>query len=295
MSKYSRRDFGKLALGTTGALMLHDLPAFSARPDSRYGGVQIGVQSYSFRDRPLDAALEAIVECGIDVCELWQGHVEPKVERGRPGREQLRKWRTTVALGEIKKIGDRFRRAGVEICAYNYSFRDDFTDAEIDRGFEIARALGAKALTASANVDVSRRVDPFARKHRMLVGMHNHSNLTPNEFARPEDFDVASKGLSRYIAINLDIGHFVAAGFDPVKFIEQNHARIVTLHLKDRKKNQGDNVEFGQGQTPIREVLQLLKSRKYAIPADIEYEYKGKEDSVVEVKKCLAYCKSCLI
>jgi len=104
-------------------------------------------------------------------------------------------------------------------------------------------------------------------------------------------------GNSKYIAINLDIGHFTAANFDAVDFLKQHHDRIVTLHVKDRKKNQGDNLPLGQGDTPIKEVLQTLKKNRYKIPANIEYEYggKGKQfDTLAEVKKCFEYCKNAL-
>ena len=93
--------------------------------------------------------------------------------------------------------------------------------------------------------------------------------------------------------INLDIGHFVAAGFDPVDYIEKHHGRINALHIKDRKANQGENVPFGEGDTPVREVLALLRDKGYKIPANIEYEYKG-ADTVEEVRKCFAYCKKAL-
>ena len=95
------------------------------------------------------------------------------------------------------------------------------------------------------------------------------------------------------ININLDIGHFTAANFDAVDFLTKHHSRIVTLHIKDRKKNQGDNVPLGEGDTPIKAVLQLLKKNRYPIPANIEYEYKG-SDTVAEVRKCLDYCKKAL-
>jgi sugar phosphate isomerase/epimerase len=123
--------------------------------------------------------------------------------------------------------------------------------------------------------------------------MHNHSRIRENEFATPDDFAAARKGMSEYIAINLDIGHFVAAGFDPVEYIKGHHADILTLHIKDRKKDQGPNVPFGEGDTPIKEVLALLRDSKYAIPANIEYEYEG-EDTVAEVRKCFEYCKQAL-
>jgi sugar phosphate isomerase/epimerase len=101
-------------------------------------------------------------------------------------------------------------------------------------------------------------------------------------------------GMSEYICANLDIGHFTAAGFDAVDYLSKHHDRIVTLHIKDRKKNQGENVVFGEGDTPIKPVLELLKKNKWKIPANIEYEYKA-PDTIAEMKKCLAYCKQALV
>jgi sugar phosphate isomerase/epimerase len=205
----------------------------------------------------------------------------------------LRKWRLSVSLDEFKAVRKKFDVAGINLYAFNYSFRDNFTDEEIERGFKIAQAMGVKIITASSNVSTAKRVDPFAKKYKIRVGMHNHSNIRPNEFATPDDFAAAMNGTSEYICINLDIGHFTAANFDAVDYLSKNASRIVTLHIKDRKKNQGENVSFGEGDTPIKAVLELLKKNKWKIPANIEYEYKG-ADTVAEMKKCLAYCKQAL-
>ncbi len=290
MADLTRRTWNKLMLGSLAATALPAPWLMGAdKPNSVIKGVQIGVQSYSFRDRPLDRAIEGMVEVGLSSCELWQGHVEPRGLK----REELRQWRLSVSLDEFKAIRAKFDRAGIDLYAYNLSFRDDFTDEEIERGFEMAKALGAKVLTASANVSTAKRIDPFAKKYRMRVGMHNHSNIRPNEFATPEDFKQAMEGASEYIAINLDIGHFTAANFDAVEFLRQHHDRIVTLHIKDRKRDQGPNVPFGEGNTPIKEVLALLRDNSWKIPANIEYEYRG-GDTVEEIKRCLAYCKQAL-
>jgi len=282
----TRREFAAVAAGAPLALA-------AAKLNSTVHGVLIGCQSYSFRDRPLDEAIKAIAEVGLSECELYMGHVEPKQARGPEGREQLRRWRTTVSLDEFKAIRKKFDAAGIDLYAYNYSFRDDMDDAELERGFEFAKALGAKCITASSTLSTAKRLAPIADRHKIPVGMHGHSNVKdPNEFAKPESFAQAM-ALSPYFRVNLDVGHFFAAGYDPVKYLEEHHDQIVTLHLKDRKKDQGANQPFGQGDTPLKEVLQLLKAKKYRIPANIEYEYKG-EDSLAEVKKCYAYCREAL-
>jgi sugar phosphate isomerase/epimerase len=277
----SRREFTSLALAAP--------LAGAAKVKSVVNGVMLGAQSYSFRDRSLDEAIKGYQDVGLQYVEMYSGHIEP---RNAP-REEIRKWRTSVPLKEIEAVRKKFDNAGLTLYAFNYSFRDDFTDEEIARGFEIAKALGVKRITASSNVTTAKRVDPFAKKAQILVGMHNHSNIKPNEFARPDDFAEAMSGTSDYIVINLDIGHFTAAGFDAVDYLDKHHAKIVTLHIKDRKKNQGPNVPFGEGDTPIKAVLQLLKTKKLKIPAMIEYEYKG-ADTIAEMKKCADYCKNAL-
>ena len=250
--------------------------------------VTLGVQSYSFRDRSLADAIAGMQKVGLRSCELWQAHVEP----AKVPREELRKWRETAGLDHFHRIRDQFAKASVALSAYNISFRDDYSDAEIERGFEMAKALGAPVITASSNIKTVARVAPVAARHKMLVGVHNHSRIDPNEFATTKNFTDAMAA-SPFIATNLDIGHFTAANEDAVAFLKQHHARIVTLHIKDRKRNEGPNLPFGEGDSPIVAVLKLLQDNGWPIPANIEYEYKG-GDSVDEVGKCLAYCRKAL-
>ena len=299
---YSRRDFAKMALAgvpVTAAL------AQDHKINSKIAGVQLGAQSYSFRDLPVDRAIAAMAEIGLGEVELFPpAHVEPRPPAPAPGqsqaearkaaREALRQWRLTVSLDEFKKVRKKFNDAGIEIYAYNYSFVDDFSDDEIDRGFQMTQALGANVITASSTVSAAKRVVPFAEKYKMTVAYHGHSDIRdPNQFARPESF-AAAMAMSKQFTVNLDIGHFTAANYDAVEYIKQNHDRIVILHLKDRKKDQGPNVPWGQGDTPIKQVLQLLRDKKWPIRAYIEYEYRGADDSPTEVKRCFQYCKEAL-
>ena len=294
MKLISRREFGTSLSLTLGAV------AFSARtvlgkkaPSSMVHGVQIGIQSYSFRDRAFEQAIDAIVEVGINSCELWQGHLEPKDLKG----EALRKWRLDTPLSFFEEAGKKLKDAGIQLSAYNYSFRKEMTDAEIEQGFLMAKALGTHVITASSNPSMAKRVDQFAQKHKLKVGMHNHAQGgRGDEYDGPKEFAAAMAAASPYICINLDIGHFVAAGFDPVDYISKHHDRIVTLHIKDRKKGLGPEsptLKFGTGDTPIKEVLQLLKRAKYKIPANIEHEVEG-QPAMEGVKESLEYCKQAL-
>jgi sugar phosphate isomerase/epimerase len=185
----------------------------------------------------------------------------------------------------------------VKLYAFTFAFRKGIMDQEIERAFQVSQAMGVKYMTSSSNVSVAPRVDKYAQKFKIMVGFHGHDNtFNPDEFSTPETFARAMKGASEYIGVNLDIGHFIAAGGDPVAYIREHHQKIVTLHIKDRKKNHGANLPFGQGDTPIVEVLRLLRDNKWKIPANIEYEYGEPPtfDTIAEVKKCYAYCKQAL-
>ena len=272
----TRREFGAVALaGSTLTLQLK-------------APLTIGVQSYSFRDRSLDDAIAAMSKLGLKSCELWQAHIEPR----QVPREELRKWRETVSLDVFHAVRDKLKKASITLNAYNISITDTFSDVEVERAFDMATALGAPLITSSSNIKTVARIAPIAEKRKMVVAMHNHSRIDPNEFATAKSLTDAMAA-NRYIWTNLDIGHFTATNEDAVAFIKQHHARIVTLHLKDRKRDQGPNVEFGAGDTPIIEVLKLVAGNGWAIPMNIEYEYKG-GDTVDEVGKCLAYCRKAL-
>ena len=308
----TRRDFVKLAVA---GLALPRL-AGAGGIDSRVGGVMLGAQSYSFRDVPRDAGgdavgplIKAFTAVNLGDCELWAPQIEPapdprlgrgapntpEVQKGRAAaREAVRTWRVDTPIAHFAGIRKRFNDAGITIHSYNYSFAESFSDQEIERGFEIAKALGAGVITASTTLSVARRVVPFAEKHRMAVAMHNHSDTKdPNEFATPESF-AAARRLSPFFKVNLDIGHFTAANYDAVAYIREHHAAITNLHIKDRKRNQGDNVPWGTGDTPIREVLQLLKKERWPIHAHVEYEYRGSRSPIEEVAACAAYARQAL-
>ncbi len=273
-------------------------------------GVRLGVQTYSFRElmRPaggdlVDPIIAAMKECGLTECELWAPQIEPASTfgRGRPTPEQAQQTREAVQEVEARDAARSLPRDSEEVRGG----RDDDLRVQLqpeqqlhgrgDRS-RVRDGQSARRRDHHGISDARRctRMVPFAAKHRMPVAMHNHSNVSdPNEFATLESLATALK-LSSYFRVNLDIGHFTAANYDAVAYIREHHASITNLHIKDRKKNQGDNTAWGTGDTPIRDVLQLLKKERWPIRAYIEYEHRGEGGAVDEVKKCFAFAKSAL-
>ena len=296
---YTRREFGRIALtGVPASVVLARRAAILQSPiPSRYGGVQVGVITYSFRSMNAQDMLKALVQIGIGEVELMSDHAEalagaPAGGRRRGGNPDLTTWRTSATLETFGAVRKKFDSAGIELRLLCYNMSRNITNDQIDYGFQMAKGLGVKAMSTSTQVSTAKRIAPFAEKYQLLVAYHNHSNVTnPDEVATPESF-AAVTSYSKHHAINLDIGHFTAANFDAVAFIEANHARITNLHIKDRKRDQGPNLPFGEGDTPIVKVLQLLKQKQYDIAANVEFEYSG--DPVTEVAKCLQFCRDAL-
>jgi sugar phosphate isomerase/epimerase len=222
---------------------------------------------------------------------------EQQAERAA-ATEKLAKWRASVNANTWKAVTRRFNDAGVDVALLCYNMQDSMKDEDIEYGFSMAKGLGVKGMTTSTTLTMAKRIAPVADKHKLLVGYHGHDATSdPNQTATLESY-ATLMGYGKYNGINLDIGHFTAAGYDAVAFIKEHHDRITNLHVKDRKKDHGPNVAvWGTGDTPIKEVLQLLKKEKYRFPANLELEYPIPEgsDIVAEAKKCLAYVKSCLV
>jgi len=299
---------GAAALATHAILPRTNLGAAETKPNSVFNGVRIGCITYSYRGDADTAeyTLECLLKDGLSETELMDGPIRSYAglparagRRGRKGdkgndspppidadRPKVRE----SQLAKCEQLRKMFNNAGVNIHIHKVPFGQ--TDDDIDFNFQIARALGCKAITTERNDELPKRLAPFAEKHKIWVAFHNHTNNIPTI----ESIDPLMQ-IGDYIGFNFDIGHYVAGtkGKSPIPVLEKYHDKIISLHLKDRDAT-GANLPWGEGQTPIKEVLQLLKKEKWPIYADIELEYKVPEGStpVAEVAKCVQFCKEAL-
>lgn len=300
-----RAILGGTAALVTGAVTPNSLfGADATKPNSLIHGVRIGCITYSYRGGKdtADYTLECLLKDGLSETELMDGPIcsfAGIVSRRGRGRgkdaepapiDQDRPKVREAQLVKCEQLRKMYNDAGVNIHIHKIPFGQ--SDDEIDFNFQIAKALGCKAITTERNDQLAARLAPFAAKHKIWVAFHNHTNNVPTI----ESIDPLMQ-IGDYIGFNLDIGHYVAGtkGKSPVPVIEKYHDKIISLHLKDRDAS-GGNLPWGQGQTPIKDVLQLLKKEKWPIYADIELEYKVPDgsDAVTEVAKCLQFCKEAL-
>jgi len=324
--KTSRRSF-LIQSSLTGlglAIGGKSLASALAKPNSKFAGVQIGAITYSYRSLPqdLDKIIQYCVDSGVSAIELMGDAVEahcgsPKnpmagrfVPRNQMTEEQkaamqnfqkeVAAWRASVSMDHFKDVRKKFNDAGISIYAFKpNAFGPNNTDAEVEYGMKAAKALGATSVTLELPTDPAQtqRLGALGEKHKVYVGYHAHLQATDTLW------DVAL-GQSKYNSLNLDCGHYIAAGGPNtvdslLKLIESKADRITSMHIKDRqnKENGGKNLPWGQGNTPLKEILTLMKEKKYKFPATVELEYEipAGSDPVAEVKKCVAYAKSILV
>jgi len=335
----TRREFGKLAMATwpaTGLLMRSAGLMAAARPDSKWAGVQVGLNvPYNFGEGNYMSGEEILRRClqlnvsGVELrmqpVELFMGspQVIAAASRGRPTAraemtpeqqaaqkteaEDLRKWRLSAPMSKVAEFKKLYDDAGVAIEIVKVDGIFGFTDDVLAYSFGLAKALGARAISTEITTAAPeeraaqfKRIGQFAEQHKMMVGYHGHTKTSPQHW---EEAFAAGK----YNGCNLDLGHFTSGNkTSPVPFLKQYHDRITHVHVKDKTLDD-KNVEFGKGDTPIKEALQVIRDNKWNIQATIEFEIPGPAgadgkprawtptERMQEMVKCLEYCKKSLL
>lgn len=290
------------------------------KPDSRFGGVQIGAITYSWRNMPGSAeeTLKYCLQCGISSIELMGNTAEqfagiPQFDLQRPGpeateiqkaafqkalgenAEKIRKWRIAAPMTRFEELRKMYDSAGVKIHIAKFS-PENLSDEEIEYSFRAARALGARGVSTEIGDLSATKLGPFAQKYGMQVILHQHLQPGQPGWTFEKFLDMSPANM-----LNFDAGHyFGATGLHPNGIIEKLHGRITSIHLKDKTGPKGNppntNMEWGKGETPIADILLLIKKNKWPINLDIELEYPVPEgsDSVAEVKKCVDFCRKIL-
>ena len=374
---YTRREFGKIALATATLPLAEWKLMAAAKPNSVFGGVQIGTITYSFRSLPSSAeeTLKYCVDCGISGIELMSNVAEgyagapnqgrggfpggpppgagapgaggPPPGAGAPGApgapgaggppqgagaagaqppgaggrgrapltpeqqeaqrkraEETKAWRLSVSMDKYRAFRKMYEDAGVKIYAFKLPPTLQMSDEEYAYIWNVTETLGANHVTMELPTDdaLLARVAAYAEKRKLRIAFHTHGQGGSSGFDKVLN-------ASPYTALNFDVGHYYGVnGESPVPLVEKYHARIASLHLKDRKgptpgqpaaeggRGGGPNMPWGQGETPLVAVLQSMKKNKYNFPASIEYEYQTPEgsDVLTEIKKCVEYCKKAL-
>ena len=300
---YTRRDIGRIALGGIAL-------------STAYGssGVRLGATTWSLRDLPripgkdnIDDLVKPLKSAGVTEIDLWSYNAEPAGPNTGPGappppaaypikihtfskeeiaaamlqaRNLLRDFRMNTPPNHYQDIRAKFSAAGITVAAYSVKYDDTFTGEEIEITFRQAKALGASSITAPGTPEVAKRLAPVADKYQIHVAL--------------TDFAMASALPSKLFQVNADIGAITAANSSPVAWLQENHDAVSQLTIKDRRRNKGLNQQWGDGDTPVQDVLRLVKSKGYTFPVFAEYEYLGLGTPAEELQRCMDYMRSAI-
>lgn len=289
------------------------------KPNSKVAGVQLGVTTYSYRQMPhkVDDVIQYLLYAGVNSIELRLVAEEdlgiPQVTPLRPGttptdqeraerakaadaiKAAQRAWRLSLPMERYVAMRKTFNDAGIEVYVAKFA-PSTWSDEEIDYAYNAAKALGSIGITDEMGEAACQRLGTFAEKHKSLAMFHTHGQVAEPGFS----FDTYL-GFSPANMLNLDAGHYYGAtGQHPNEVIIKYHDRMRTIHIKDKTgpkhATPNANRPFGQGETPIADVLRLLKKEKWPIRVDVELEYPIPADSdpAKETKKCIDYMRNIL-
>jgi len=317
---HTRRDIGKLALGTAAAAALPASRLFAV-PVAAVESVRLGATTYSLRDLPRTPGkdnvadlIKPLQDAGVKTIDLWSYNTEPAGPNTGPGappppaaypikikvftpeeiaaamkqaRDLVREFRLGHADSKLgfnanhyQEVRSKFDAAGIAVTSYTVKYDDSFTDPEIEATFQQAKTLGAKSISVPGSAAVMKRLAPFTEKHDMNIGV--------------TDFNLVSSLPSKRFKINLDIGAVTAANGSPVAWIQENYASVGQVLITDRRRDKGSSEQWGQGDTPVDAVLKLIKEKNFTFPVMADYEYIGLGTPGEELERCMDYMRDAL-
>ncbi len=275
MSDLTRRDFLQTAAGAAALL------AAPSALTAAHKKIPIGVQLYSVRDfikNDVPGTLASIKKLGYDGVE-FAGYYD-------------------LDAKALRKILDD---NGLKACGTHITVQTLLGD-QLEKTVEFNRILGNRflivpSLRAKTLDDWAKQAETFnqiaekLKPHKMRVGYHNHTQeFQAIDGQRP--MDVFFGKTTKDVIMQLDIGHCVHGGGDPVAYLKKYPGRALTVHVKEWSDTKKD-ATVGEGDVKWPAVLQACETvggtEWYVIEEETE-AYKG----VDGIDKCIKGLKKLL-
>ena len=309
---HTRRHFNGLLLATLAA---GGRCSFAAPASRMVGGVHLGLESYSLmplRGEDLqDRWIGLMHQLGFAECSVFEPLLQPvelttKLQAARESKDrqaidttmqELNQWRAGLSVSSFRDMRSKFSAAGVRFAFFSGStLSSSSTDADLEHVCALTQALGAEFVTVAAGKSIVKRLVPLVARYDLRIGIQGRPNAhstDPDAIARAEDFEEAV-GYSSRCAIDIDIGDATGAGFDVMPFVTRNHARIARIELKDRKRD-NTSMPWGQGDTPLKDVLLYVRENRLPIRCYIDCDYApATQERIASILNCRAYIHSVL-
>ena len=267
----SRRTF----LGS--AALLAARPGFSA-PAAKPGSIRLGLCSYSMFKSKFPEVIEAAKVFGIH-------YVNIKPEAHCPIGS------TPAQIAEVVKMLDD---AGLQLAGTGTTYLQKPDEGVIRQAFEYNKAMKSPLMVIGPTVETIPIIEKMVKEYDIKAAIHNHGP-SDKHFPTPESALAAIKGADHRLGLCMDIGHTMRTGTDPVVAAKDAGPRLLDMHTKDVKQNNGkwDGVDCGDGDINLAALFRYLQKTGYKGTANLEYEVKA-ADKMSGMSKSFAYMRGVL-
>jgi len=235
-----------------------------------FGGLPIGIQSYSLRNFDLNEAVRHIQGLGVHNAEFFAKHLAVGADQATID--------STLAL--LKKAEIKLLAHGV-----NGFGKDHEANRKI---FAFAKAAGIRNITADPSPDSFESVGKLCAEFDVRIAIHNHGS--GHRYDKLEQVVKAVKDQHPHFGVCVDTGHVIRTKEDPVKWVRELGPRVFALHIKDDIKQDGgsQNVVIGKGHLDVVGVFKAVKAIKFPADGCISLEYEANPANPVEdMRQCL--------
>jgi inosose dehydratase len=273
----SRRSFLKLGAAALAASAVGVPPLWAADGSEEYGGLRMGIQSYTLRDRPFDKMLEAVQnDLKLRYVELYPNHLAAMSPR--QAMEKLKAHNVTPASYGVIKFT-----------------KDEKKNREL---FELAKTFGMKNLSCDPDPDDATfdNLEKLTEEYGITAAIHPHGP-EDQRWGTIAQLQKGFEGRSTRIGLCNDTGHLIRSNEDPLKACQLFKDRLHALHLKDFDRNRKD-VPAGQGRLDVDGIVKFLLDKSNGFKGVVFIEYEGKhpveatQASLARVKEAVKKAKA---
>jgi len=232
-----------------GAMAATPLAAF-ALPSKH---IPVGLELYSVReelDKDLMGTVRGVAKMGYQCVEFYAPYYDWTIDYARKVR------------GELDELGIH--------CYSTHNGLESFTPEGVGKAVELNKTLGAhyvvlahpgdvKGLDGYKHVaEVLNKANDKMQGEGLHAGYHNHdAEWRPIDGQKP--MEVLRAELDKSIMLQLDVGTCLAAGGDPVAWVNRNPGRIRSIHVKDWSPQREYKVLTGEGIAPWKKLFAVAE------------------------------------
>jgi sugar phosphate isomerase/epimerase len=279
----SRRRFVALSAAAAAGAAWFDAPRILAAAnlaDSKdpFGGMPVGIQSYSLRNFTTEEAIRHLQGMGVHYAEFYGKHLDPKADDAK-----------------IAEVQGLLKAAGIKLAGHGvHGFSKDHEANK--RLFDFAKKIGVKVITADPTPDSFDSLDRLVAEYDIRIAIHNHG--PGHRYDKLDSVVKAIAGHDKRIGACVDCGHYLRSGEDPVKCVLTLGERVYGVHIKDEKETntpKSANVVIGKGHLDVVGLFKALRQVKFPTDGSLALEYEANpQNPIDDMKACLEVAKEAI-